>query len=110
MAIDVHAVLVSKQERDCARLDEFLFRRRARAMRLLAEWARGKAADPGAIDPVAIAASVATATDAALIDRVARLSGNLDRRRVERNFRRAEAEAWDQLVAELGDPTPRSLA
>ncbi len=110
MASDMHAVLVRKQEFECARLDDFLFRQRARAIRLVAEWARGKAADPDAIDPLALAASIVTESDEDLVVRIADLSGTLDRRRVERNHRRAREEAWRQLVAELGDPTPRSLA
>lgn len=112
MAVDLHAVLVRKQERDCAKLDEFAFRQRARAIRLLAEWALEKGAPEGSVDPMALATEIATATDEVLVGRVADLlePAGISRRRVDRRYQRLREEAWLQLAAEMGDPTPRSLA
>lgn len=117
MAFDVHAALVRKQEHESARLDEFVFRQRARAIRLLAEWALekaegGPAAGLGGLDPVALASEIAAATDEALVGRVADALEGIDisRGRVERRYQRLKEEAWLQLSAEMGDPTPNSLA
>jgi hypothetical protein len=117
MAFDVHAALVRKQEHESAKLDEFAFRQRARAIRLLVEWALEKAEGMslpgiGALDPVALASEIATASDEELVGRIAVVlePAGITRRRVERRHQRLKEEAWLQLAAEMGDPTPRSLA
>jgi len=109
---DLHGALLKKQEHECARLDAFLFRQRARTMRLLAEWVRARMAKPADLDPQALAGEVAVATDAALLDHLHRhLDGTgVTRHQLERRFERAKAEAYGQLAAELGDPSPRPLA
>ncbi|GAA0589951.1 hypothetical protein [Caenispirillum bisanense] len=111
---DLHKAFERKQEYECGRLDAFLFRHRARTIRLIAEWVAAERAEGTGLplDPQALAAEVATATDADLLDRLAALHGADDpaaRRRFDRHCARLRAEAYRQLVAEYGDPTPHQL-
>lgn len=109
---DLHGALLKKQERECAALDTFCFRHRARSMRLLAQWVRTRVADPDTLDPQTLAGEVVVATDAALLDRLYRhLAGTgVTRGQFDHRYERVKAEAYRQLVAELGDPTPHPLA
>ena len=109
---DIHQALMKKQEHECARLDEFHFRHRARTIRLLAEWVRARMAQPERLDPQALAEEIAVAPDAALLDRLERhLAGSgVSRHQLERRHTRIGAEAYLQLVEEMGDPSPRQLA
>ncbi|WP_207484728.1 hypothetical protein [Arenibaculum pallidiluteum] len=111
MAIDIHRILVRKQERDSARLDDFLFRQRARSIRILAEWARGRAPE-AAIDPRAFAAQIADRRDAELLAELRALvpPERATERAFMRAFERARSQAYRELVEELGDPTPWTLA
>ncbi|WP_029009309.1 hypothetical protein [Azospirillum halopraeferens] len=110
---DLHGALLKKQEHECARLDAFRFRHRARTMRLLADWARSRLpAGGGAPDPGTLAEAVATTADGALLDDLHRHlePAGVSRRQLDRRYERARAEAYQQLVAEFGDPNPHPLA
>lgn len=109
--MDLHNALLRKQERECARLDDFWFRHRARSIRLVAEWGRSRAGGAVPIDPREMAAEVVLNQDEAILDALAaRLGDRVCRAELDRQYDRARAQAFSQLVAELGDPTPYSLA
>lgn len=114
MALDLHRAFVKKQENECARLDEFNFRRRARALRLLAE------ALPGRVDPALVPASADLVARIAIDDdetiladlaiRLTTAEGPFTRLALRRLYERVREQAHLQLVEELGDPTPHALA
>lgn len=106
MSLDLHRVLSRKQERECAKADDFTFRARARAWRHFGEWLRDRGIK---VDPTDLATRVATASDAAMFDALIEAQAG-DRRSWSRAFARAEAQAATELRAELGDPTPHRLA
>lgn len=106
MNLDLHRVLARKQERECAKLDDFAFKARARTMGLFAEWLRSRGHD---VDPRSLATQIATATDDAILDHLIQQFDG-DRHSWLRAFRRARANAERELAAEIGDPTPRRLA
>jgi hypothetical protein len=111
MVLDLAKVMARKQERECARLDEFDFRHRARAIRLLADWVRGRLPDPDSIDPVAYASQVAVREPAGIVAELkARCAPDLPEREWRRQVERTAAEARLSLVTELGDPSPHRLA
>lgn len=100
MVFDLRRALLSKEEKETARLMDFAFRQRARSFRLIAE-ALG-------IDTGALVAAIAVHDDAAILDG---LANDLPKSREELADLYAEcrALAHRQLVAELGDPTPHRL-
>lgn len=110
--LDLHHVLVKKQEHECARLDEFGFRHRARTMRMMAEWAAATLGSADAFDTRGFAAEVAVASDEALLERIgARLAeAGVSKRQLDRRYHKLREEAYRQLVSELGDPSPHQLA
>ena len=111
MAIDLHRVLSRKQERECAKLDEFAFRHRARAMALFGDWLRQQGHLSDSTDPRVLAAATVTESDGAILARLLDELRQQDRRREwRRAFRMMQAQASRELTAELGDPTPHRLA
>lgn len=100
MAFDLRRALLSKEEKDSARLMDFEFRQRARSFRLMAE-ALGT-------DSAALVRSIALHDDRAILDA---LANDLPKSREElaELYIRCRADAYRQLVAELGDPTPHRL-
>jgi hypothetical protein len=107
MSLDLHRVLVRKQERECARIDAFAFYARARAWRRFGEWLREQV--PGAPDPIELAKRIATETDDEIFDALLEAHGG-DPRSWSRALSRAQAQAATELRAEMGDPTPHRLA
>ena len=111
MAFDLGQVMARKQERECARLDEFEFRHKARTVRLVAEWVRGRAAAPEGLDPVACATRVALAPLDAVIHDLRGLCGpDVTDDAWQRQIERLSGEAYRDLVSELGDPAPHRMA
>ena len=110
MALDLARMMARKQERECARLDEFDFRQRARAVRLLAEWVRGQAAEPGSIDPVDLASQVARRSFESLAAELRAHVPTVAERIWQRHVQHCFDEARRTLIAEHGDPTPHRLA
>ena len=109
MAFDLARAFAKKQEVESARLDEYLFRHRARKIRVLAEALGGRiAGDP---DPRSLARRVAVETDEAVLGGLrARLVEPMANSEWNRLLLAAEAAARRQLVAEHGDPDPHRLA
>jgi hypothetical protein len=101
MTWDLAKALHKKAEFETARLQAFGFQQRARAIGLMAQ-AHG-------LDDKTLAAELAVTTDQQLIEQLCRLTG-LEQAQVTAAFNAALAEAWRQLVAEQGDPTPHRLA
>ncbi len=102
MAFDLGAMLRRKGEFESARLDDFEFRQRARTVRLFAAQ-RGVEAEP-------LLRLTALGDDERLL---AALVEGLDEAAAEalvRDWFAARAEAYRQLVEELGDPTPIRMA
>jgi len=100
MVFDLRRALLAKEEKDTARLLEFEFRQRARSFRLLAAILD--------IDPAALVREIALHDDQAILDA---LANDLPISREELGFHYAKcrADAYAQLVGELGDPTPHRL-
>ena len=96
MVWDLRGALLKKEEFESARLQNFEFRQRARAMRLLA-------AELGE-DPQRLVVEIAEHDDAAILARLAERHGDLAER-----YGRCRSEARAQLIAEIGDPTPHRL-
>ncbi|MBO9622743.1 MAG: hypothetical protein J7500_08520 [Sphingomonas sp.] len=94
MVWDLRGALLKKGEVESARLDAFEFKLRARTMRLLAP-VLGLEAD-------ALVERIAVEPDEAIL-------GTLDGEG-QAAWSRCRAEAYRQLVEELGDPTPVKLA
>ncbi len=114
MSLDLHRALVKKQENECARLDEFNFRRRARTFRLLVDALRERI-DPALVPAASdLVAQVALTSDEAILDtvaaQVAAPDGPVTARLLRRLYDRVREQAHAQLVDELGDPTPHALA
>ena len=107
MALDLHRVLVRKQERESAKADDFAFRVRARTMRLFGEWLGDRVAAPP--DPYALVRAIVAESDEAILDRLLDEHGG-DGRRWRRAFQRLQAQATAELRAEVGDPSPHRLA
>lgn len=107
---DVAKVLTRKQEHECARLDDFEFRVRIRAIRLLAdhlnarhgfdldgvEWARSAAPEPAEATLERLHASLGAASPGI--------------GEIYRQHRRATARAYEQVIVERGDPSPFRMA
>lgn len=100
MAFDLGRALLSKEETDSTRLMDFEFRQRARIFRLMAE-ALG-------IDSTALVQAIARHDDPAILDG---LANDLPRSREELTdlYIRCRTQAYQQLVGELGGPTPHRL-
>ena len=100
MVWDLGKAMQKKEEFESARLMDFEFRQRARAIRLLL-------AVLGLEDP-ALARDLVAETDAAVMDRVTEASGR-PRAEVEAGYQTCLGEARRQLIAERGDPSPVRL-
>jgi hypothetical protein len=100
MVFDLRRALLSKEEKESARLMDFEFRQRARSFRLMAE-ALG-------VDSAALVQAIALHDDPAILDG---LANDLPKSREELGhlYAKCRAQAYQQLVAELGDPTPHRL-
>lgn len=100
MAFDLRRALLAKEEKDSARLMDFEFRQRARSFRLIAE-ALGLPGDD-------LVRQIALSGDEAILDRLVTERG-IARTELGEIYTRCRAEAYRQLVEELGDPTPHRL-
>ena len=106
MDLNLHRVLARKQERECAKADDFAFRARARTLSRFAGWLHGQGID---VDPKALALRIAIESDEAIFDSLLTGHGG-ERRTWSRAFARAQAQAAAELRTELGDPSPYRLA
>jgi hypothetical protein len=106
MNVDLHRVLARKQERECAKADDFAFKARARAVSRFGEWLRRQDID---VDSKPLARRVAMADDITIFEALLAAHGG-DRRIWSRAFDHARAQAAAELRAELGDPSPYRLA
>lgn len=104
MVWDLRAALLRKGEVESARLDDFSFRERARAMRLLA----GRI-DPG-LDPLELVMMIAVGEDETNLAKLLDLYPELEPVSLRALYGRCRAEARADLIAEIGDPTPHRLA
>lgn len=100
MVFDLRRALLSKEEKDSARLMDFEFRQRARTFRLMAE-ALGLPGDE-------LVREIAISADDLILDRLV-ADGRSGRAELAELYTRCRAEAYRQLVGELGDPTPHRL-
>jgi len=112
MRFDIARAFFLKQERETARLQDFLFRHRARTARLLAEWARTKLDDPSALDPLEAAGWTIERDDASIRASLRALipAGRCSEAEWLQACDVAHAQAWTQLEAELGNPSPHRLS
>ena len=100
MVWDLRGALLKKEEFESARLANFEFRQRARAMRLLA--ARiGQDAD-------ALALRIADKPDEGILADLAVELGR-DPQALVVTYLECWVEAREQLIKEIGDPTPHRL-
>jgi len=100
MVWDLRGALLKKEEFESARLANFEFRQRARAMRLLA--------------PLIGADAEALVVEIAERDDVAILAGLAERLGIAaEELHRLHGDCWTQaraqLIGEIGDPTPHRL-
>ena len=100
MVFDLRRALLSKEEKESSRLMDFEFRQRARSFRLIAE-ALGLPGDE-------LVREIAASGDEAILDRLVAERG-IARTELGDLYARCCAEAYRQLVEELGDPTPHRL-
>lgn len=100
MAFDLRRALLAKEEKDTARLMDFEFRQRGRSFRLLAAILD--------IDPAALVREIALHDDPAILDALAN-DLPMSREELGHRYIRCRADAYAQLVGELGDPTPHRL-
>ncbi len=109
MAFDLGNVMARKQEHECARLDDFEFRRKARAIRLLAD--RICAAGASDVDPAAEASRLALESFERVADRLRhRSAAGFSDPQWRREVARALDEARRSLILQVGDPAPHRLA
>jgi hypothetical protein len=101
MTWDLAKAMHRKAEFETARLQDFAFRQRARAVSLLAR-SQG-------LDPASIVGEIAEHDDAGMIDLFAEHTG-LGRAEMAAAYDAALSQARLQLVAERGDPTPHRMA
>jgi hypothetical protein len=101
MVWDLAKALHRKAEVETARLQDFAFQQRARAIGLIA-LAHGR-------DPAYLAGELAVYPDAELIERLADITGQ-DPAATECALFAALTTARQQLLVELGDPSPHRLA
>jgi hypothetical protein len=107
---DVAKVLTRKQEHECARLDDFEFRVRIRAIRLLADHLNARHGLD--LDGIAWAREAANEPPESTLER---LHESLAGRspgigEIYRQHRRAAARAYEQVIVERGDPSPFRMA
>ncbi len=100
MVWDLRRALLAKEEFESARLMDFDFRQKIRAMRLLA-------AEIGADENALAARAAEVPTETALAE-VAEASGR-DAAEIAALYSRCLIDAHRQLVGERGDPTPHRL-
>lgn len=100
MAFDLRAALLRKEEMESARLMDFAFRQRARTFRLLAAIVD--------IDAAALVRETAFHDDAAILDTLANDLA-VPRDDLDRHYATCRANAYKELVIELGDPAPHRL-
>ena len=100
MVFDLRRALLAKEEKDSARLMDFEFRQRARTFRLLAAALE--------IDPQTLVREIALYDDPAILDALAN-DLPMSREDLGHNYTKCRAEAYAQLVGEIGDPTPHRL-
>lgn len=100
MVFDLRRALLAKEEKDSARLMDFEFRQRARSFRLLAAMLD--------IDASALVRETVMHGDVAILDGLANALP-MSRDDLGRHYAKCRAEAYAQLVGELGDPTPHRL-
>lgn len=110
MTFDLGRIMEQKQERECARLDDFGFRLRARMIKLVAAWARERADDPASIDPSSRVREVATRpVEDILADLRAASSKPVNDALWSEVISSAQHSARSSLLQEIGDPTPIRL-
>ncbi|MBE1528818.1 hypothetical protein GGC65_003274 [Sphingopyxis sp. OAS728] len=97
MVFDLRRALLAKEEKDTARLLDFEFRQRARTFRLLAATLD--------LDPAVLVREIALHDDPAILDALAN-DLPMSREELGHHYARCRADAYAQLVGELGDPTP----
>lgn len=102
MVFDLRAMLLRKGEFESARLDDFEFRQRVRAIRLFAA-RRGADAAP-------LIAQIALGDDARLLGSLLKGLSEGEADALTRDWFAARADAYRELVEELGDPTPIRMA
>jgi len=100
MVFDLRRALLAKEEKDTARLLDFEFRQRARSFRLLAAILDR--------DPAALVREIAQHDDPAILDALAN-DLPMSREELGHRYAKCRADAYAQLVGELGDPTPHRL-
>lgn len=102
MVFDLRAMLLRKGEFESARLDDFEFRQRVRTMRLFAD-RRGE-------EPAPLVAMVALGPDEVLLGKLTEGLPEADAEILVRDWFASRADAYKQLLEELGDPTPIRMA
>lgn len=100
MVWDLRGALLKKEEFESARLANFEFRQRARAMRLLAPLISA--------DAEALVVEIAERDDAAILASLAGRMG-IEAEALHRLHDDCRAQARAQLIGEIGDPTPHRL-
>lgn len=100
MVWDLRGALLKKEEFESARLANFEFRQRARAMRLLAVRI--------GCDPDSIAMRIAEKPDEGILADLAEELAR-DPQTLVADYIECWVEARAQLVEEIGDPTPQRL-
>lgn len=101
MTWDLSKAMHLKAEFETARLLDFEFRQRARAVSLLATSC--------GLDPLSIVGEIAVHDDAGMIELICDRAG-LSHAEVTHGYQSALAQARQQLVAERGDPAPHRMA
>jgi hypothetical protein len=100
MVWDLGKAMRKKEEFESARLMDFEFRQRARATRLLAR--------TFGMDESALVQEIAVRDEDGILDLVVETTGK-DRDEARAEYRRCEAVARKELIAERGNPTPYRL-
>ena len=100
MVFDLRAALLKKEEIESARLMEFDFRQRARCFRLL-----GAALTP---PDDTLATMIALGDDATILAELAE-TRECDREALFALYLTCREAARQQLIGEIGDPTPHRL-
>ncbi|MFV0643435.1 MAG: hypothetical protein ACK5NN_02885 [Sphingomonadaceae bacterium] len=100
MAFDLGRAMCKKEEFETSRLMEFEFRRRARATRLLAQLLDIEQANAMDI--------VATMDEFTAIQKLGQLAG-IHEDKVATEYQKCLSAAHEQLVSELGDPSPHRM-
>ncbi|WP_439573886.1 hypothetical protein [Phreatobacter sp.] len=110
--LDVAKVLTRKQEHECARLDDFEFRVRIRAIRLLVDDLNERTGIATPLDALAFARQAANErVDATLAAIDAALgAASPGPGTIFRRHGRAVARAYEQVIVERGDPSPFRMA